>query len=309
MADKPNIQLIVLGSLNMDIVVTSHEHPLPGETIMGEAVQYLPGGKGLNQAIAAAKWETQVSLLGAVGDDRFGTQLVEFASENNIEARHIARHDLPSGTALITVADSGENSIVVVAGANARAELPDDLFPKVVKQKQFIALAQFETPLEQTERLFTRVRQLGGKTILNPSPFRTPPKSLLAQCDVLIVNQLELAGMTAGMRSDDPEAAEWALRILNPAGSCYIVTLGAQGCLCSYEGDVEYFPGHTVDVVDTTGAGDCFAGTFAAAIAKGFGYGHSAMLANAAAALSTTKRGAAPSMPSMDEVHAFLRPT
>ena len=166
-----------------------------------------------------------------------------------------------------------------------------------------------ETPLAETERLFVHIRETGGTTILNPSPFQPVPKSLLAECDVLILNQGEMAQMTATIPGGDIEAAEWALRKLNYTGRrCYIVTLGPQGCLCSYEGDVEYFPGYEVDTIDTTGAGDCFAGIFAACIAKGFGYSSAAMLANAGAALSTTKRGAAPAMPSMDEVHDLIDP-
>ena len=298
-----SLDLIIFGSLNMDIVATGRDLPLPGQTIMGSGMQFLPGGKGLNQAIAAAKWETDPDLMGAVGTDDFGTQLLDFARTNHVGTDHIVRHTgLPSGTAMITVADNGENSIVVVPGANGKAK-------SVLPKTPSVALAQFETPLGETERLFAYVREHGGQTILNPSPFQEIPKSLLSECDVLIVNQDELAQMTAGMRSDDPEAAEWALRKLNNSGRhCFVVTLGAQGCLCSFEGDVEYFPGYEVDTIDTTGAGDCFAGIFAACIAKGFSYSSAAMLANAGAALSTTKRGAAPSMPSMDEVHDLIDP-
>jgi ribokinase len=295
------LDLIVLGSLNMDILATARTHPEPGETIMGDGLAFLPGGKGLNQAIAAAKWDITPTLIGAVGTDDFGTQLLDYARANNVDVDQITRHaDLPTGTALITVADSGENSIVVVSGANARAAANRPAL-------NTIALAQMETPLAETQKLFIHIRETGGTTILNPSPFQDIPKSLLAECDVLILNQTEMAQMTASIPGGDLEAAEWALRKLNYTGRrCYIVTLGAQGCLCSYEGDVEYFPGHEVDAIDTTGAGDCFAGIFAACLAKGFSYSSAAMLANAGAALATTRRGAAQSMPTMDEVHRFI---
>jgi ribokinase len=275
--------------------------PLAGQTVMGNDLHFLPGGKGLNQAIAAAKWEIEPTLIGAVGEDDFGIQLVEYARGNGVDVGQISHYkSLATGTALITVAASGENSIVVISGANAKAAAtrpsPDT-----------VALAQMETSLAETEQLFVHIRETGGTTILNPSPFQPIPKSLLAECDVLIANQTELAQMTATIPGGDLEAAEWALRKLNYTGRrCYIVTLGAEGCLCSYEGDVEYFPGHQVNVVDTTGAGDCFAGIFAASVAKGFSYSSAAMVANAGAALSTTRRGAAPAMPTMAEVHNFI---
>ena len=297
--------LVVFGSLNMDVLVTCERHPAPGETLMGSEVRFLPGGKGLNQAVAASKWLQGVTLLGTVGTDDFGGGLLSFMGEAGLDTSMVDRHvSLPTGVALITVSADGENSIVVVPGANtcptiSRRELQD------VAPPHCIALAQFETDLGETEILFRVVRARGGRTILNPSPYQPIPAALLDQCSVLIVNEVELAQMVGGERSVDLAEVERRVASLDRPGFCYVVTLGAGGCLLVNDGVATPFPPVDVDVIDTTGAGDCFAGVFAACVTNGDDYAEAASCANTAAALSVTRRGAAPSMPSMHEVLAF----
>ncbi len=308
MADGP---LIVFGSLNMDIVVSVERHPHPGETIAAHDMQFYPGGKGANQAIAAARFGARVELIGAVGADEFGRKLLSELRTANVNVEAVSqRADKSTGTALITVGKDGQNSIVVVSGANATVEIPPEYLTAFSPSswKRVTVLAQFETPLDMTERFFTTMKQGDARTILNPSPFQPIPHSLLAQCDILIVNEVELAQMTETARSDDPDAALRAVQTLSQPNRFYIVTLGAKGCLVVSDGDVTHVQAEKVDVVDTTGAGDCFAGVFAAQVCKGVTYEIAARRANAAAALSTTRHGASPSMPTSGELREFRRP-
>ena len=311
--------VVVVGSLNSDIVVTASRHPLPGETILGDNVATFGGGKGANQAVAAARAGAEVRMVGRVGADAAGVTLTDGLRADGIDVTQVGvcKHD-PSGTALIVVASNGgENSIVVVPGANAklRPVHVDDAAASGAFRTDGgtgVLLIQLEIPLDTVARALELARSEGLTTILNAAPATAAVRPLLAMVDVLVVNELELApaaGNSDG-NSDDTDAVDGtidagvtAILAIVPA---VIVTLGSQGALVADRHGVEHIAAHQVEVVDTTGAGDAFCGVLAAALAAGLDLRHAAIRANAAGALATTKAGAQPSAPTAAAVDALL---
>jgi ribokinase len=282
-------RVIVCGSINVDIVARVGRHPLPGQTVVGSDLRYYPGGKGANQAVAAARAGAETMMVGGIGDDTFGPGLTAFLVEQNVDVSHVvSRKDTPSGTALILVDSAGQNTIAVVAGANATVDTT--LTDGVEVRAGDVLVAQFETPVETTVALFRRGRVAGTTNILNPAPARDIPGDLLEVCDLLIVNESERAALT-GPRQP----------------GCLIVTLGARGAVGYIGSDTVTTKGHTVEVVDTTGAGDCFVGSLAAELASGSTVEQAMAYANAAAALCVQAPGAGPSMPWREAVEAYLR--
>ena len=293
---------MVVGSLNQDIVVRAERIPGPGETILGIGVATFAGGKGANQAVAAARAGADVRMIGRVGDDDAGRSLVDGLRRDGVDVGHVGtcKHD-PTGTALITVASNGENSIVVVPGANARIREihVDDAIAAAVLAGASVVLAQRECPAGVVERVFIAARAAGVKTILNVAPADSFDRALLALVDVVIVNEHELAMITGG-----PDA-EVGMRDLAARVPTVIVTLGASGVALA--GSVSgRLAAHRVDVVDTTGAGDAFCGAFAASIAGGLDVREAARRGNAAGALATTKPGAQASLPTSAQVESLL---
>lgn len=291
--------VIVFGSINMDIVTQSVQHPRVGETVHGSNVAFYPGGKGANQAVASAKAGTTTHLLGAVGHDPFGQQLIDFLQINAVDVTHIKRVPQSTGLAAINVADDGSNTIVVVAGANAEA-VADASF--IQTQNKPVGLAQFETPVVEVKQFFNCVHRAGGTTILNPSPFTIIDDDLLKQTDILILNEIEFTAQNGMPANGDYTAIAQALNNFDYRLSCIIVTLGSQGCLIKAGNTVSYIAGIHCTPVDTTGAGDCFAGVFAASVSAGYDYYRAAERANRAASISVTRMGAGPSMPTQDEI-------
>lgn len=300
-------RVIVAGSLNMDLVAEAPSLPRAGETVMGSAFHTLPGGKGLNQAVAAARLGAVVSMIGCVGLDAFGTRLLDVIREEAIDASGVRqRGGAPTGIAQIVVSQ-GENCIVVVPGANMT--LNDADVASISIAEGDVVVAQLETPVAVTERLFARARERDATTILNAAPAARVPDSLLALTDLLVVNETELATLSGASLREDSALAEIvaAARALRRSAMTVIVTLGRRGAVV-LEGDAppQAIAGHVVEAIDSTGAGDCFVGAYAAALASGRP-GSPLAFANAAAALAVTKRGAAPSMPRLAEVEALLR--
>ena len=229
----------VVGSANLDLVATVERLPGPGETVPGSTYAEYPGGKGLNQAVAAARAGAATAFVGAVGGDGAGSDLLAVMQADGIDISCVSIADVPSGRALIFVSSEGENSIVVVAGANDTVTAPHTPTARVV-------LAQLEVPVEAIEQAFTAARAAGAVTVLNPAPVKELPHSLLALCDVLTPNEheVELLGGVAALQSLGAKAV--------------IVTRGAEGAdLHSVDG-VQHIPAHPVAPVDTTGAGDAF---------------------------------------------------
>ncbi|MCC6264003.1 MAG: ribokinase [Bryobacterales bacterium] len=304
--------ILVVGSLNCDYVARVPRMPGHGETLTGSDLQIHPGGKGANQAVAAGRMadaSLEVRMLGCVGEDAAGAMLVESLRGAGVEDGEVRRlGDAPTGSALIWVADSGENSIVVIPGANARLS-PDDIrAQEPLFWKTRVALHQLETPLEtvQTSLELGRLRRV--ITILDPAPAQALPPEVLRAVDLLTPNETEAAlllGEKPGaLRVADALAIGKRLLELGPRA--VIVTLGVNGAVFVNRLQEFHVPGIAVKAIDTTAAGDTFNGALGAAIAEGMEMPEAVRFANAAAALSVTRHGAQPSVPSRAEVEKLL---
>lgn len=298
--------IIVLGGINEDIVLSVDALPRPGETIAATGIAKGAGGKGLNQAIAAARQGSTVHMLGAVGDDAPGAMLLDVMARNGVGTGHIAvMPDQRTGQALVTLARTGENMIVVHAGANAAYGTAEVAFPAAEAR---IFLTQFEATLEAIEALFTTPEAESGIRILNTAPALEEGRSLLPLADILVLNETELAVFAdlPHPPQDEKDIVEAARRLLLRADQHVIVTLGAKGCLCvSAEASI-MIPGLRMNAIDTIGAGDCFCGVLAAELERGATLEAAILHANAAAAISVTRSGAGEAAPSRDEVDAIL---
>jgi ribokinase len=296
-------EVIVLGSINMDIVTFVQRLPVPGETIFGDKLVYLPGGKGANQAVAAARGGAKARLIGKVGNDPFAGGLLEFLKGEGIDLAHVGRAaDLPSGTALIYIDESGENTVTVVSGSNA-ALTPADAGGCDIPRNA-VAVSQFEVPGPAIRAFFAKAKAAGGRTILNTAPALPRDEKIFGLADIVVMNETE-AGFYAGREISGAHVD--AVRALLAFGEQVIVlTLGAEGLVVVDGRTHVRIPGHAVRPVDTTGAGDCFVGNLAAALAAGLDIRTAAEKANAAAALSVQKTGAGPAMPFARETERFL---
>lgn len=295
-------RVLVVGSLNMDLVVRVERHPRPGETVLGGDVRTFPGGKGGNQAVAAARAGGAVRLLGQVGQDGYGLELRQAQRAAGVDVSGLLEHPGPSGLAFITVSGSGENMIVVSPGANARLG-PEAVTDTMLAGVQ-VALAQLEIPLETVTRLFARARAAGVLTILNAAPARPLSDALLGLLDCLVVNESE-AALLCGCPTDAPERAAQAL-VARGAGTV-VITLGGAGALWQSGEEGGRVAAEPVTVVDTTAAGDAFCGALAVALAEGEPLGRAVRFAGAAGALATTRAGAQPSLPERREIEALLK--
>ncbi len=285
--------IAVVGSVNLDVVVGVDRHPAPGETVMGGDRVDLPGGKGANQAVAAARLGREVAIVGRVGDDAAGVRLRAGLQEEGVDVRHLRTDDgVPSGVALIAVAPDGENTIIVSPGANGRVDASDVRDAAALLEAAAVTLVQLEIPAAAVE---AAVRAAGGTVVLNPAPARPVDPSVLARVDVLVPNRGELEAL--GGRGD----AEAAARSLRGPGAI-VVTLGAEGVLVVQGERVERVRAPEVEVVDTTGAGDAFCGALADALAGGAELVEAARWGVAVAAASVTRAGAQGGMPTRAQV-------
>ena len=304
--------LVVVGSLNMDFVVTVEHLPAPGETVLGRDFQMIPGGKGANQACAAGKLAagvTAVRMIGRVGYDVFADHLKASLSAAGVDVTAVhASQSQPTGVALIWVDRAGQNSIVVASGANHALACADVEAMRKVFHGASHALFQLETPLDTVAAALALAREEGLTTILDPAPAQPLPATLLEQVDILTPNESEalmLLGRPAARvaLSDAPALAD-ALLAFGPR--TVILKLGDQGCfLCGAQQRVHY-PAFPVEVRDTTAAGDTFNAGLATALAEGMPWDRAIPFASAAAAISVTRLGAQASAPTRAEVDAFL---
>jgi ribokinase len=295
-------RVFVAGSINMDVVATAERHPRIGETVAGREVLYFPGGKGANQAVAASKLGAPTTLIGRLGRDAFGAELRAFLEGQGVDVSLVRDTGAHTGTAIITLADA-DNTIVVIPGANGLVT-PDDV-AAIPLARGDIAVCQFEIPVPAISAFFARARTAGATTILNPAPAREFGSELLDLVDVLVLNETELGllAKTELHESDDVAcfvAAAEALRTRPQQIIC--VTLGKRGVVALADGEAIVVLGRAVKALDTTGAGDCFVGALAAQLAQGAIIRDALRYANAAAAISVQRMGAAPSMPSAAEV-------
>ena len=300
-------RVIVAGSINTDIVARVDRFPAAGETLTGRDLAFLPGGKGANQAVAAARAGARVAMIGCVGDDAFGASLRQFLAAERIDVAGIAvQAGTPTGTALILVDGAGENEIVVIPAANA--SLDQTLVAAARPVAGDVLVAQYETPADSTTVFFTAGRAAAAMNVLNPAPAGTVSADLLALVDVLVVNEIELATVAEmpvvpEPRLDDVQDAAEALRDRGFGGTL-VTTLGARGAIAVVRGRTLEIDGCAVTAVDSTGAGDCFVGYLVGALAAGDELPAALSTANVAASLCVQRRGAARSMPAIDEVRA-----
>lgn len=298
--------IVVVGSINIDLVVGSERIPAPGETISGTVFNTYFGGKGANQAVAAAKLGYPVTMIGKVGKDVFGTQLEQALRSAGVDTRSIQRTRGASGVALIITDRAGENSIVVVPGANGEIGPADIEEYRDVLLNAGIILTQLEIPFEAVERLGSFASRNTIPLILDPAPARQLPASLIRQATWVTPNEVEIKHLleNANGYPDEINAIE---QLAAKGGRNLVLKLGPRGVLLKEEKQAPVaVPGFSVKAVDTTGAGDAFNGAFAVALMSGKPPRESAEFANAVAAISVTRAGAQPSMPNRAEVEAFI---
>ena len=297
-------RVVVVGSLNMDFVTAVQQHPKPGETVLGSDVQRFPGGKGANQAAAAAKLGADVAMLGCVGEDAIAQELRASLRSFGADISGVQQIATASGMAFITVDAQGENMIVVSSGANR--QFSPERFDPATLEAAAVVLMQLEIPLATVAHVAALARERGLQVMLNPAPAQRLEPSLLACLHYLIVNEGEAALLSGQAVQDVSSALSAAQQLRSQGVACVIVTLGGQGLVYSSPDGQGHIPACQVQVVDTTAAGDSFCGALAQQLAAGETLLAALRFANAAAALSTTRLGAQPSLPAYDEVTALL---
>ena len=293
-------RVVVVGSINVDLVVAADHLPRPGETVLGGRFERHFGGKGANQAVAAARAGASVIMVGAVGRDAYGDESLAALSAAGVDVTRVRRVDAPTGVAIIAVAADGENQIVVAPGANAGVSSEDAALPDLPAGPG-VMLACLEIPLPSVAAAVAAATRIGLQSIVNPAPAQRLPGALLAVGPILTPNRDELLTMTG---SDDVEAG---LASLCGAGArAVVVTLGSDGALLAEGTRRAAFPALRVQVADATGAGDTFSGVLAAWLAAGHSLDAAVAAANAAAGISVTRPGARGGMPTAAEIEAAL---
>jgi ribokinase len=298
--------IVVVGSTNTDMVIKASHLPQPGETILGGTFFMSAGGKGANQAVAAARLGGSVLFIAKTGYDIFGKQSIELFEKEGIDVSGIQRdHYQPSGLALITVDDNGENCIVVAPGANAALTREDIDEVKAKIENASLLLVQLETPIETVEYVASIARSEKIKIILNPAPAAKLDDELLKKISIITPNQKE-AEMLTGIKVTDQASAKRATEVLHNKGiDTVIITMGVMGAFVFHEGKHSMIPGHKVEVVDTTAAGDVFNGALVVALSEGKIMEDAVAFACKAAAISVTRLGAQASAPDRKEVEDF----
>ena len=297
--------ILVIGSLNMHLSIDLAKMPVTGETILGRGIAYKAGGKGANQACAAGRLGGRVRMLGCVGQDEFGQKLVKSLSESGVETDYIKEsRDLPTGTAVIYVDDNGDNSIVVIPGANMACDI------EYLKEQdeQFhwcdYVVLQMEIPYEAVWYSVKRAKELGKMVILNPAPAPDEiPEEILSLVDYLTPNETEIIALNGKSKDDIREGAE---KLLSRGVSNVIATLGDRGALLVNRYGETFYPARKVVSVDTTAAGDCFNGAMVAALAEGQSEAEAILFANMASSIAVTRKGAQESLPIREEVAVIM---
>ncbi len=300
-------KIVVVGSSNTDMIIKVPHVPAPGETIIGGTFSTAAGGKGANQAVAAARAGGNVTFVARVGRDMFGEQAKEGFIRDNINIDHvISDKNAPSGVALIFVGEDGQNSIAVASGANAHLSPSDVESAKDAISSADILIMQLETPLETIQKAASIASEKGVRVILNPAPACKLSDNILKHVSVLTPNESEAEILTGIKVETEEDAGAVADTLMAKGIETVIVTMGAKGAFVVTADFKELIRGFKVKAVDATAAGDVFNGTLAVALAEGRGLKEAVMFANAAAALSVTKLGAQPSAPTRKEIDKLL---
>ncbi len=295
--------ILIVGSINMDLVVRVPHVPKPGETILGENFETFPGGKGANQAVAASRMGGEVTMVGRVGNDDFGNTLIQGLVENQIRTTHVIKDsEAPTGIAMIAVAADGENMIVVASGANKEVSIEDVNNTRELMREADLLLVQLECPLETVSESIDLAKAYDVPVVLNPAPAQPLSEALLTKVDYLTPNEIELALL------GEKEDIDQAIKNLRGMGvRNLILTLGHNGVRVVTDEIDQHIPAYETTVVDTTAAGDAFNGALAVALAEGKPFLEAVHWGLAAGSLATTKRGAQPSLPTREEVESFLK--
>ncbi|RWO25377.1 MAG: ribokinase [Mesorhizobium sp.] len=297
--------IIVVGSINLDLIANVDRLPAPGETVRGSGFATAPGGKGANQALAAARAGAKVRMVGAVGKDNFATEALALLRDGKIDLSGVGETFASTGTALIMVADDGENVIAVVPGANDSVVTGD--LSKAFMKKGDVVLLQQEIPLQTVDAALDAARAAGGVTVLNTAPFRAEAAAFLGKADYVVANETEfdLYGEALSLSGRDRPAR--MRDFAGTTGRTIVVTLGGDGVLAATPADLLMVPALNVTPVDTVGAGDTFCGYFAAGLSSGLPLDQALARAAAAGSLACLKPGAQPAIPLAKEVEAALQ--
>ena len=300
------MNVTVFGSLNLDLVAYADNLPTLGQTVTGEKLVRFPGGKGLNQAIAASRSGSKVLMVGCLGQDSEGDFLNQILLDEKIDSRYISRKQVQTGIAVIEVSKDGENRILIIPGANAQVKYELQYLNDSVKPK--VALAQLETPIAEVEKFIISANQAGVTTILNPAPIQKLSNELISACDYLIVNETEASFLIDKQveKLNKDEAQAVGKQLIKMGAKQVVITLGEQGSLYLDSQSNIYTPAFKISAIDTTAAGDAFCGAFATAIANGSPIEYALKFATAAGAIAATRAGAVPSLPTNSEILSML---
>jgi ribokinase len=308
MPDPKEPLVVVVGSINMDLVVKTAVLPRPGQTVQGRHFASIPGGKGANQAVAAARLGGRVHMIGKVGGDHFGEHLLMCLNKNQVDTSAVViAEGISSGLAIVMVDAQGENSICVVAGANSQVQPEDLTAQEELISRAKVVVLQLELPVPTVLQAIRLARKHNVMTILDPAPAAadTPPE--LLKVDIITPNHIEAGLMVGEPIADVRSAKTVAAALLANGPEAVVVTIGEKGAVLVDKSDnIRHFPAPKVGIVDTTGAGDAFTGALSVAIARGRKYSDTIRYANTAGALACTKFGAQPAMPTRREVEELL---
>ena len=299
--------IVVVGSLNMDLVAYTSRLPEMGETLLGQDFQTFPGGKGANQAVAAARLGASVTMIGKVGADSFGKSLMENLQTNGVNTDHIFKDpQYSTGTAVITVDSEGRNTIVVISGSNFQLTPQDIDQCRQVIAAADVLLLQLETPIETVTRAAQIASENGVKVLLNPAPAQALPDELYTLVDVIIPNETEAALLTGSPVKNQDQVVQAAQILLKKGADNVLITLGKQGAVWLDAAGTRFVSAFTVNAVDSTAAGDAFIGGLGCALAQQMNIEDAMRWGSAAGALAVTRKGAQSSLPSKRELEDFL---
>lgn len=297
--------IIVIGSINLDLIANVDRLPAPGETVRGSGFTTAPGGKGANQALAAARAGAKVHMVGAVGKDNFATEALALLRDGKIDLSGVGETFASTGTALIMVADDGENVIAVVPGANDSVVTGD--LSKAFMRKGDVVLLQQEIPLQTVDAALDAARTAGAVTVLNTAPFRGEAAAFLGKADYVVANETEFDFYGEALSLSGRDRPARMRDYAGKTGRIIVVTLGVDGVLAATPADLLMVPALKIIPVDTVGAGDTFCGYFAAGLSSGLPLDQSLARAAAAGSLACLKAGAQPAIPLAKEVDAALQ--